>query len=71
MAESDGPQVSPPGRQGFGTALMRTTAKGELAGTIGTDYHPGGLRCEIRIPLDMNVSAYERVPELARAGQGP
>jgi hypothetical protein len=29
------------------------------------DYQPGGLRCEIRIPLEMNVSTYERVPELA------
>ena len=57
--------VSAPARQGFGTALTRTTAEGELAGTIRTDYQPGGMRCEIRIPLEMNASAYERVPELA------
>ena len=63
--ESDGPQVSAPARQGFGTALMRTTAEGELAGSIRTDYQPGGLRCEITIPLEMNAAAYERVPELA------
>lgn len=44
---------------------MRTTAEGELAGSIRMDYQPGGLRCEIRIPLEMNVSTYERVPELA------
>ncbi|HYY82979.1 MAG TPA: hypothetical protein VE686_00600 [Beijerinckiaceae bacterium] len=56
--------VSAPARQGFGTALTRTTAEGELAGTIRTDYQPGGMR-EIRIPLEMNASAYERVPELA------
>ncbi len=48
--ENGGPPVSPPRRQGFGTALFRR-ALDPFDGTISTRYEPTGIRCEIALDI--------------------
>ncbi|MET3665267.1 PAS domain S-box protein [Caulobacter sp. 1776] len=54
--EIDGPPVSTPTRQGFGTRLITGGLARELGGQVRLDYPPGGVVCEIDA-------------ELARTGQ--
>ena len=49
--ESDGPRVSPPTRRGFGTRLITTGLKRQLAGEVDLAFDPDGVRCRIDIPL--------------------
>jgi PAS domain S-box-containing protein len=51
-SETDGPDVKSPARQGFGTRVVGSVIKTELAGEIRFDWNPEGLNCEITIPLD-------------------
>jgi two-component sensor histidine kinase len=51
-SEADGPAVKPPTHQGFGTRVIGSVIKTELAGQIRFDWNPAGLACEIAIPLD-------------------
>jgi two-component sensor histidine kinase len=51
--ESDGPPVSPPTRQGFGTQLLRG-----IFSDVSLEYPVKGLRCEIKVHL---VAASRRV----------
>jgi len=48
--ESGGPPVKPPRRQGFGTQLIKTAVEYELDGVADVQYHPDGVRGELRIP---------------------
>ena len=45
--EEEGPDVAPPGRQGFGTRLLETLAGYELDGTAKLEHRPEGLRYEL------------------------
>ena len=47
--ERGGPPVSPPQRGGFGSRLIATSLKGDLAGTADFDYAPEGLTCFLTI----------------------
>jgi PAS domain S-box-containing protein len=46
-AESGGPRVRPPTREGFGTHLMEAMICGQLKGKISFDWRVQGLACEI------------------------
>jgi len=48
-AERDGPSVSPPTRQGFGTRAMGMLIK-EAGGTIAFEWRKDGLRCTVTVP---------------------
>jgi PAS domain S-box-containing protein len=48
--ESGGPEVKPPAGEGFGSRLLRVTAK-ELNGEMATDYTPSGFRWSLSFPL--------------------
>ena len=50
--ERDGPPVSPPTRQGFGSRLIERSLRGHLEGEALLDYDAEGLRCRIRLPLE-------------------
>jgi two-component sensor histidine kinase len=50
--EADGPPVKPPRRQGFGSALIQRSLRHELAGTVGLDFAPQGVRCTMEMLLD-------------------
>jgi PAS domain S-box-containing protein len=49
--EADGPPVRPPSHQGFGTRLVGPLVQAGLGGKLRYDWNPGGLACEIIIPL--------------------
>jgi PAS domain S-box-containing protein len=49
-AESSGPPAlltGPPARRGFGSRMIAATVASQLAGSVGFDWRPGGLRCEV------------------------
>jgi PAS domain S-box-containing protein len=50
--EAGGPPVKRPGHQGFGTRVVGEVVKAALQGSLRFDWEPGGLTCEILIPLD-------------------
>ncbi len=49
--ESGGPPVTPPGKRGFGTALIERGFAHELSGSARIDFAPGGLRVTLSAPL--------------------
>jgi PAS domain S-box-containing protein len=49
--ERDGPPVSPPSRQGFGSKMINTLLKFDLGAEVRIDYNPEGLRCEIEFEV--------------------
>jgi PAS domain S-box-containing protein len=49
--ERDGPQVTPPKRQGFGTRLLERGIQAELHGKTSIRYPTAGVECDIEIPL--------------------
>jgi PAS domain S-box-containing protein len=49
--ESEGPPVTRPTRQGFGTRLLERGIQSELRGTTLIRFSPRGLECDIEIPL--------------------
>ena len=54
--ESDGPDVEPPTRKGFGSRLIEGLLVGELGGQVRSDFHPSGLHCRIEALLDVDWS---------------
>ncbi|HEY8381514.1 MAG TPA: HWE histidine kinase domain-containing protein [Microvirga sp.] len=68
-AETGGPAVTKPSREGFGSRLIRSLAR-ELAGEIKLNYEPIGLRCVLTFPLMDDAESVELrtlQPELATA----
>jgi PAS domain S-box-containing protein len=49
-AETGGPQVTPPTREGFGMRVMEAMIRGQLKGDIRFDWRAEGFVCEIAIP---------------------
>lgn len=49
--ESGGPQVQPPQRRGFGSALIESTVNRSLGGSAALAYLPEGLSFSLRLPL--------------------
>lgn len=59
-AESGGPAVVSPARRGFGTRLIESSVRSDAGGALTTDFAPGGLTCEIRLPADSGRPAAAR-----------
>jgi two-component sensor histidine kinase len=51
-AESGGPRVKKPERQGFGTRLIQRGLAQQLGGDIKLDFAPAGIRCVITFPIE-------------------
>jgi PAS domain S-box-containing protein len=49
--ERDGPPVEPPGREGFGSRLLRRVLTSQIDAVVDVDFCPDGLRVCIEIPL--------------------
>lgn len=49
--EMDGPEVSPPTRKGFGSALIEQSLSHSLGGRSSLEFDPGGLKAEFRFPV--------------------
>jgi PAS domain S-box-containing protein len=52
-AESDGPEVAPPTRTGFGTRLIERGLAPDLGGEARIDYRPSGVIALISTPLEL------------------
>lgn len=63
--ERNGPPVAEPGREGFGTRLIRHTVRVTLEGELELAYGPGGLEVRIKVPL-ADAYAVERPDQIAR-----
>jgi len=50
--ESGGPVVLPPKSRGFGSVLIRRVMGGQLGGEAVMNFHPDGVRCLLKAPLD-------------------
>ena len=50
--ESEGPHVSSPSRQGFGSRLLEALVSAELNGQSHLDFAPDGVCCRISIAID-------------------
>jgi PAS domain S-box-containing protein len=52
--ESDGPEVSPPKRQGFGSRLLEFVLPGQIQAVASIDYRSDGveMRCSVPMPLE-------------------
>jgi PAS domain S-box-containing protein len=48
--ERDGPPVSAPQRQGFGSRILNKALAVELDGDVSLSFEPDGVRCSIRVP---------------------
>jgi PAS domain S-box-containing protein len=48
--ERDGPQVSAPQRQGFGSRILNKALSVELNGDVSLSFDPTGVHCSIRVP---------------------
>ncbi|WP_218014167.1 sensor histidine kinase, partial [Rubellimicrobium roseum] len=49
--EADGPPVTPPDHQGFGSRLIAFSVTNDLGGTVEQQFEPKGLRTRIDVPL--------------------
>jgi two-component sensor histidine kinase len=50
--ETDGPEVRPPQRKGFGTRLIEAGVSTDLGAGAAIDYRPEGVRWMMRARLD-------------------
>ena len=50
--EAGGPQVSPPGRRGFGSRLLERGLRNDLGGDVRLHYGPAGVEFSATAPLD-------------------
>jgi two-component sensor histidine kinase len=71
-AESGGPAVVPPTREGFGSRLIQRGLAQDLDGEIKLNYSPTGLICVITFPLHRvasdNPEQLDTTPVRAAAG---
>lgn len=54
-AESDGPPVLPPKREGFGTTLIDRTLGHDLDANVNREFASSGMRCAIDLPMTVEV----------------
>jgi CheY-like chemotaxis protein len=69
--ESDGPEVAPPIRQGFGSKLVQTTMVYDLGGRADVDYDPKGMKARLLLPAKhVTVGAETDTPTIKSAEPG-
>jgi two-component sensor histidine kinase len=51
--ETEGPPVSPPSRQGFGSRMIQKAFTSNTGGVANVEYRPEGLVCEISLSSDL------------------
>ncbi len=52
--ESEGPEVNPDGRRGFGTELIQKIVAHELKNPVQLSFEREGVRCIMRVPVRLN-----------------
>jgi two-component sensor histidine kinase len=69
--EQDGPAVRRPEQSGFGARLISASIRHEFAGTVLTDYLPGGLVCSMTLPLGERLTGAATAPLETSPGDRP
>lgn len=54
--ECDGPPVTPPVTQGFGTKIMNASIRHQIGGDVALDWRPSGLHCTMQLPGESNAA---------------
>ena len=70
-SESDGPQVRPPSRRGFGIQAIEKILGYEVAGEARMEFEPGGLVCRIAMPVRQLVGLAEADESRVAAARAP
>jgi two-component sensor histidine kinase len=52
--ESDGPKITPPSRRGYGSRAIVAGIERQLGGAVDFDWQPGGLRCTLSVPHNLD-----------------
>jgi PAS domain S-box-containing protein len=55
--ESDGPEISPPTRRGYGSRAIVAGIERQLGGVVNFDWQMNGLRCTLSVPHDGNMES--------------
>jgi CheY-like chemotaxis protein len=59
--ESDGPQITPPHRRGYGSRAIVAGIERQLGGMVKFDWQTSGLRCTLSVPHDPSKEGFRRV----------
>jgi PAS domain S-box-containing protein len=59
--ESDGPQIAPPNRRGYGSRAIVAGIERQLGGIVKFDWQTSGLRCTLSVPHDPSKESLRRV----------
>jgi PAS domain S-box-containing protein len=70
--ESDGPQITPPNRRGYGSRAIVAGIERQLGGMVKFDWQTNGLRCTLSVPHDPSKESFRRTPiDLAQVDGAP
>ncbi len=69
--ESDGPAVSKPEKQGYGTRVVNAGIEHQLGGKVVFDWQPTGLHCTMTVPHDLKAERAHRLREKPGNGSDP
>jgi CheY-like chemotaxis protein len=58
--ESDGPQIMPPNRHGYGSRAIVAGIERQLGGIVKFDWQTSGLRCILSVPHDPSKESFRR-----------
>ena len=60
--ESNGPQIVPPSRRGYGSRAIVAGIERQLGGIVKFDWQPNGLSCTLSVPHDASKESLKGVP---------
>lgn len=67
--ESNGPQIVPPSRRGYGSRAIVAGIERQLGGIVKFDWQTNGLSCTLSVPHDPSKESLKRVPiDLSQEG---
>ena len=69
--ESNGPQIVPPDRRGYGSRAIVAGIERQLGGLVKFDWQTNGLRCTLSVPHDPSKDNLRRTPIDLRLADGP
>jgi PAS domain S-box-containing protein len=69
--ESEGPPVSTPAKQGYGTRVVNAGIEHQLGGKVVFDWRPTGLHCTMTVPHDPKAERATRPREKPGKGNDP
>ena len=68
--ESNGPQIAPPNRRGYGSRAIVAGIERQLGGIVNFDWQTSGLRCTLSVPHDPSKESFRRPPNASHQLDG-